>query len=64
MGSLSWVEEMCDETTLAFDNSGVRVIANFAGTVALPAGELLVTTQHDLTIEGVLEHDQVAWIRL
>jgi alpha-glucosidase len=64
MGTLKWVDELCDETTLAFDNSGVRVIANFAGTVALPAGELLVTTQHDLSIEGVLEHDQVAWIRL
>jgi len=24
----------------------------------------LATTQHDLTVEGVLEHDQVAWIRL
>ncbi|MFM1995604.1 MAG: hypothetical protein RLZZ610_1121, partial [Actinomycetota bacterium] len=29
-----------------------------------PAGKLLVTTQHDLTIEGVLEHDQTAWIKL
>jgi alpha-glucosidase len=64
LGSLRWVEELCDETTLAFDNSGVRVIANFGGNLNLPSGELLVTTQHDLTIEGVLEHDQVAWIRL
>ena len=40
------------------------VLANFAGTVALPKGELLVTTQHDLSIEGVLEADQVAWIKL
>ena len=64
LGNLKWVEELCDETTLAFDNSGVRVIANFGGTVNLPGGELLATTQHDLTVEGVLEHDQVAWIRL
>ena len=64
LGNLKWVEELCDETTLAFDNSGVRVIANFGGTVNLPSGELLATTQHDLTVEGVLEHDQVAWIRL
>jgi alpha-glucosidase len=64
MGQLKWVNELCDETTLAFDNSGVRVIANFGSAIALPAGELLVTTQHDLTIEGVLEQDQVAWIRL
>ena len=64
LGNLKWVEELCDETTLAFDNSGVRVIANFGGTVNLPGGELLATSQHDLTVEGVLEHDQVAWIRL
>ena len=64
LGNLKWVEELCDKTTLAFDNSGVRVIANFGGTVNLPGGELLATTQHDLTVEGVLEHDQVAWIRL
>jgi alpha-glucosidase len=64
MGELRWVTELCDDTTLVFDNSGVRVIANFGSPVALPAGELLVTTQHDLTVEGVLEHDQVAWIKL
>lgn len=64
LGELHWVEDLCDETTLVFDNSGVRVIANFGGTLNLPAGELLVTTQHDLTVEGVLEHDQVAWIKL
>ncbi len=64
LGNLSWVEQLCDESTLAFDNSGVRVIANFGGSLNLPAGELLATTQHDLTVEGVLEHDQVAWIRL
>ena len=64
LGNLKWVEELCDKTTLAFDNSGVRVIANFGGSVNLPSGELLATTQHDLTVEGVLEHDQVAWIRL
>ncbi len=64
LGELKWVEDLCDETTLVFDNSGVRVIANFGGTLNLPAGELLVTTQHDLTVEGVLEHEQVAWIKL
>jgi alpha-glucosidase len=64
LGKLNWVEGLCDETTLAFDNSGVRVVANFGASINLPNGELLVTTQHDLTVEGVLEHDQVAWIRL
>jgi alpha-glucosidase len=32
--------------------------------VALPAGEVLVTTQHDLTAENELEQDQVVWIKL
>jgi alpha-glucosidase len=64
LGKLEWVENLCDDTTLAFDNSGVRVIANFGSAINLPAGELLVTTQHDLTIEGVIEHDQVVWIKL
>ena len=63
-GSLKWHEDLCDEDTLAYENNGVLVVANFNGTVSLPAGELLVTTQHDLTIEGVIEADQVAWIKL
>jgi len=32
--------------------------------VIVPAGEVLVTTQHDLTVERELEHDQVVWIKL
>jgi alpha-glucosidase len=46
-------------------NNNVLVISNFGpDSVAVPAGELLVTTQHDLNVEGVLEHDQTAWIKL
>ena len=64
-GTLSWVEELSDETSLAYRNNDVLVITNFGpDAITLPKGELLVTTQHDLTIEGVLEHDQVAWIKL
>jgi alpha-glucosidase len=64
-GELDWVEGYCDDSLLAYRNSGVLVIANFGpDSVNLPSGELLVTTQHDLTVEGVLEHDQVAWIKL
>ena len=64
-GSLSWVEDLCDESLLVYENSGVRVIANFGpDSFNLPEGEILVTTQHDLRVEGVLEHDQVAWIKL
>jgi len=63
-GFLKWHEELCNEDTLAYENSGVLVVANFNGTVNLPAGELLVTTQPDLRVEGALEADQVAWIRL
>jgi len=56
---------LTDEESLAFINKGVAVIANFgAKPVKLPAGEVLVTTQHDLTAEQELEQDQVVWIKL
>ncbi len=64
-GQLEWVENLCTESTLAYKNNSVMVVANFGpDSFALPAGEVLVTTQHDLNVEGVLEHDQVAWIKL
>ena len=64
-GNLAWVESLCTDSTLAYMNNSVLVVANFGlDSLALPEGELLVTTQHDLSIEGVLEHDQVAWIKL
>ncbi len=64
-GEFRWAPEFDGESTLSYLNNGVLVISNFNGDpVALPAGELLVTTQHDLTIEGVLEHDQTAWIKI
>ena len=64
-GNLAWVESLCTDSTLAYKNNSVLVVANFGpDSLALPEGELLVTTQHDLSIEGVLEHDQVAWIKL
>jgi alpha-glucosidase len=64
-GAFRWAPEYAGDTSLAYINNDVLVIANFTGAaVSLPAGELIVTTQHDLTIEGVLEHDQVAWIKL
>lgn len=64
-GEFRWAPEHEGENSLAYVNNGVLVISNFNGDpIALPAGKLLVTTQHDLTIEGVLEHDQTAWIKL
>jgi alpha-glucosidase len=64
-GDFRWASELTDEESLAFVNKGVAVIANF-GTkpVQLPAGEVLVTTQHDLTAEHELQQDQVVWIKL
>jgi hypothetical protein len=56
---------LTNEHSLAFINSGVAVIANFGPEpVRLPAGEVLVTTQVDLTAEHQLEQDQVVWIKL
>ncbi len=64
-GNFKWAPEFMDETTLAYINNGVLVLANFAGDpVVIPAGEILATTQADLTVEGELEHDQTVWIKL
>ena len=64
-GAFRWAEEHQDKNTLAYVNNGVLVLMNFGPEpVVLPAGEVLVTTQHDLTAERELEHDQVVWIKL
>jgi alpha-glucosidase len=64
-GDFRWAPEFTDEQSLAYINNGVAVIANFGPEpVQLPAGEVLVTTQVDLTAEHQLEHDQVVWIKL
>ncbi len=64
-GSVEWDEDLCTDSTLAYKNGSVLVVANFGpDSLTLPAGEVLATTQHDLSVEGVLEHDQVAWIKL
>jgi alpha-glucosidase len=64
-GEFHFAPEYSSDSTLAYTNNGVLVISNFGpDSVNFPAGKLLVTTQHDLTVEGVLEHDQTAWIKL
>jgi alpha-glucosidase len=64
-GEFRFAPEYSSDATLAYINNGVLVISNFGpDAVNVPAGKLLVTTQHDLTVEGVLEHDQTAWIKL
>ena len=64
-GEFRWAPEFMNENTLAYINNGILVLANFSGDpVVIPAGDLLVTTQHDLRLEGELEHDQVVWIKL
>ncbi|MEY4981362.1 MAG: hypothetical protein RL174_700 [Actinomycetota bacterium] len=64
-GEFGWAEEYQDKNTLAYVNNGVLVLCNFGPeAVVLPAGEVLVTTQHDLKVERELEHDQTVWIKL
>jgi len=64
-GEFRWAEEFQDKNTLAYINNDVLVLTNFGPDgVIVPAGEVLATTQHDLTIEGELEHDQTVWIKL
>ena len=64
-GAFRWADEFQDKNTLAYINNGVLVLMNFGPEpVVPPTGEVLVTTQHDLTAERELEHDQVVWIKL
>ena len=64
-GEFRWAPEFMDESTLAYINNGILVLSNFNGDpVIIPTGEILATTQHDLTIEGELEHDHTVWIKL
>ncbi len=64
-GEFRFAPEYSSASTLSYINNGILVISNFGpDSVNVPAGVLLVTTQHDLTVEGVLEHDQTAWIKL
>ena len=64
-GDFRWAPEFENENSLAYVNQGVAVVANF-GTdpVVLPKGEVLVSSQVDLSADGYLETDQTAWIRL
>jgi alpha-glucosidase len=65
IGKFQWAPKYQGETSLAYTNNDVLVLANFAGpAIAIPEGEILATTQHDLSVAGVLEHDQVVWIKL
>ena len=64
-GEFRFAPEYSSDSTLAYINNDVLVLSNFGpDSVDVPAGKLLVTTQHDLTIEGVLEHDQTVWLKL
>jgi alpha-glucosidase len=64
-GEFRWAPEFQDKNTLAYINNGVLVLTNFGpDAVVVPAGEVLATTQHDLTIERELEHDNTVWIKL
>ena len=63
LGSFDWVEDYCSQQSLGYQNNGILVIANFEGEpIELPQGEVLVTSQ--VGLNGVLEHDQVVWIKL
>lgn len=64
-GNFRWAPEFENENSLAYVNGSVAVVANF-GTdpIVLPKGEVLVTSQVDLSADGYLETDQTAWVRL
>ena len=63
-GEFHWLEPLCTDSSIAFENSGIAVVSNLGEPISLPAGEVLVTTQTDLEAGGELGTDQTAWIRL
>jgi alpha-glucosidase len=64
-GDFRWAPEFENENSLAYVNKGVAVVANFGtNPVVLPKGEVLVTSQVDLSADGYLEQDQTAWVKL
>ena len=64
-GNFRWAPEFENEGSLAYVNGNVAVVANFGSDpIVLPKGEVLVTSQVDLSAEGYLETDQTAWIKL
>jgi alpha-glucosidase len=64
-GDFRWAPEFENENSLAYVNQGVAVVANFGSDpLVLPKGEVLVTSQVDLSADGYLEQDQTAWVKL
>jgi len=64
-GDFRWAPEFENENSLAYVNKGVAVVANFGSDpIVLPKGEVLVTSQVDLSADGYLEQDQTAWVKL
>jgi len=63
-GELHWLEPLCSDSSIAFENNGVLVISNMGEPINLPSGEILASTQQGLEPRGQLNTDQSAWIRL
>ena len=63
-GEFSWDESLTSDTVLAYRNNGVLVVTNFGpDAFALPAGEILATSQHDLWVAQILEANQTVWLK-
>jgi len=63
-GEFSWDESLTSDTVLAYLNNGVLVVTNFGpDPLALPAGEILATSQHDLWVAQILEANQTVWLK-
>jgi alpha-glucosidase len=64
LGDFHWLEPLCTESSIAFENNGIAVVANMGEPIGLPSGEVLVSTEHGLEAGGELGTDQTAWIKL
>jgi hypothetical protein len=64
LGDFHWLEPLCTESSIAFENNGIAVVSNMGEPIGLPSGEILISTQEGLEAGGKLGTDQTAWIRL
>jgi alpha-glucosidase len=68
-GSLSWAEELCSSSSLAFLNGNVLVVMNVGqDTLGLPAGEVLLRSSGGVPSPSnrwnELGSGETAWLRV
>ena len=64
-GSFEWVDEFVGDNSLGFRNGEILVVHNFGHEpIALPFGEVLASSLHEMTSGHDLVADQTVWLKL